>query len=142
MTTMKPYTKPEPKHVPTVFQMPESVGWYYAADDTEGPWYGPYASPDEAREAARDDDEDPALVSVAYMKRAPVSCALFNGEAVLDNLIDYNEESVWWEHEPETPSREALRELEDMLAQALYVWMRKHEYWREFRGLVEVRHAV
>ena len=72
---------------------------------------------------------------VGFMAAGPISTDCFDADDVVDWFEETNEDWVWHEAPPEWPNREAKRELEKMLADALYQWAEKHDVWTQFRGL-------
>lgn len=143
----------------TEFQMlkaPYRRGWYWQTHD-DGPMYGPHPTREDAEEDFWDDQgeeiyEDikdeiaPNLMCskkewlasydlIIEAETLAISTDLFCGDAVLERLEERNEEAVWCESPMTPPTPKAERELEKMLADALYRWCEKHDYWKEFRGL-------
>ena len=134
--TKKPYTKPTLDTVPTAKVHADRRGWYWAPDG-EGPYHGPFETKALARAEGIQDDPKAALV-VRFMQPVPVSTDAFRAEDVLEQFENHNEDAVWDEYPLDGATPEAQRELETMLAQALYVWAEKHNYWSQFRALEEV----
>lgn len=134
---------------------PEREGWYWAASD-DSACYGPH---DTVEDAANDfwdqgdgeeifndiksEGESEGLTKeefladwdyITRMSSWPVSSDIFDADIILQDFEEHNEEAVWGEAEPVWP-KGAKRELEQMLGQALYDWVEKHNLWREFRSL-------
>ncbi|MEM7301894.1 MAG: hypothetical protein AAF468_12480 [Pseudomonadota bacterium] len=96
------------------------------------------------RKASPDIAPDPVLTAeefkaghdaISEFRRPAISTDIFQFDRVLEELEDQNCEAVWDGCEPVWPKGETARELEKMLADALYRWMEKHSLWGEFRGL-------
>jgi hypothetical protein len=136
---------------------PDREGWYWcASDDGDEGCYGPHDTREDAAQDFWDSGTGEEIFSdiiaegevvgltkeaflaeweyIAPMKSWPISTDIFDADNVLEYLEDKNEEAVWGESEPTWP-KEHKRELEQMLGQALFDWMKKHDLWKEFRGL-------
>ena len=131
-------------------------GWYWA-DDMDGARFGPFATRADAAQDMWDDgrgeelyeelchdlpkDERPTkdefLADFDYidkMGRPAINTDMFSADFVLEEFEERNQEAVWDEVPPVWPS-DAKRELELMLADALYRWVDKHGLWKQFRAL-------
>ena len=131
-----------------------SEGWYWSRSDTD-PCYGPF----ETREIAADEfwhdgageelfedlkEDNPSLKKEEFLaeyefinvlRKPAISTDVFDADLTLENFEERNEDAVWHESPPDWPNSEAKRELELMLADALYRWAEKHDAWKEFRCL-------
>ncbi|WP_422049878.1 hypothetical protein [Shimia sp.] len=128
-------------------------GFYWGMSE-EGPWYGPHASHEEALEEMWQDGfgeerfeemklekvddsnytKEKFLTSwewVGCFEHGPISTEIFDADYVLESLEEKNEDQVWWEAPPNWP-QEAKRELEQMLGDALFRWIEKHNLWGQF----------
>ena len=136
---------------------PETAQGYYWSTSDSGPCYGPFETDQIARDefwhdgageemygalvkeegadyAGKKEDWLAAYEYVFYMKRPAISTDIFNADMTLESLEERNEEAVWHEAPPEWPHA-AKRELEMMLADALFRWAEKHDAWKQFRAL-------
>lgn len=133
----------------------ERAGWYWSASDDSG-CYGPFDTAEEARaefwhdgageeifneivlegevEGLTKEDFLAGWEYITHLSSWPISTDIFDADHVIEALEEKNEEAVWGECEPTWP-KEAKRELEQMLGQSLFDWMKKHDLWKEFRGL-------
>lgn len=133
---------------------PHSEGWYWSRSDTD-PCYGPF----ETREIAADEfwhdgtgeelfeelkEDNPDLAKdaflaeyefISFLRKPAISTDVFDADLTLERFEEKNKEAVWHEAPPDWPNSEAKRELELMLADALYRWAEKHDAWKEFRCL-------
>jgi len=135
---------------------PEREGWYWASSD-DSPSNGPHDTPQDAAQDFWDDGagedifndikaegESDDLTKEEFLKdwdyishfaSYPISTDVFDADQVIECMEEKNEEAVWYDCEPSWP-KEHKRELEQMLGQALFDWMKKHDLWKEFRGLI------
>lgn len=133
----------------------DRAGWYWASSD-DGGCHGPFDSAEEAAQEfwhdgvgekifneIKADGENPDLTKeqfladwdyINYFTSWPISTDIFTADLVLESLEEHNDEAVWGDCEPVWP-KDAKRELEQVLGQALYDWMQKHDLWKEFRSL-------
>jgi hypothetical protein len=132
-----------------------SEGWYWSRSDTDS-CYGPF----ETREIAADqfwhdgdgqdafndlEGDNPGLTKeaflaqweyISYLHKRAISTDVFDADIALENFAEKNEDAIWQEGDwPEWSNAEAKRELELMLADALYRWAEKHDAWQQFRAL-------
>lgn len=136
---------------------PESAHGFYWQTSDDGACFGPFETDEQARKDMWDDGFGEILFNdivadegedfagrkeewlaayewVSFMKRQAITTDIFNANIVLEDMEDQNEEAVWGECPPEWP-QEHKRELEMMLADALFRWMEKHDAWKQFRAL-------
>jgi len=69
------------------------------------------------------------------MFRPSITTDVFGADWTLETFEEQNEECVWGERPPNWCDAKAKRELELMLADALFRWAEKHNAWDEFRAL-------
>ena len=136
---------------------PETAQGYYWQTTDDGPCYGPFETDQIARDEFWHDgtgeemynemlaDEGPEYTGtkeewlanyeyVSFMKRPAISTDIFNADLTLESFEEKNEEAVWFDAPPDWP-QDAKRELEVMLADALFRWVEKHDAWNQFRAL-------
>lgn len=133
-----------------------SEGWYWSSSD-DGPCYGPFETAEIARDEfwhdgagqdayndAKADDPDFAATKeeflasweyIARMAKPAIVTDVFDADWTLEAFEEKNEFAVWADSPPQWNDSEAKRELELMLADALYRWAEKHDAWKEFRCL-------
>ena len=149
--------KPEPEQSDFKTSKPRhDFGWYWMESE-EGVCHGPFETRDAAledlwadgtgqtayRELIADEGEEFAGTKedflnnwewVGHMGRGPIRTDIFWADYELEQFEDINEDFVWGESPPDWPD-DAKRELEMMLADALFRWAEKHDLWKQFRGL-------
>lgn len=136
---------------------PADRGGFYWSTSDDSPWCGPFATDQMARDefwhdgageemfaglveeegadfAGKQEEWLASYEYVAFMQRPAISTDIFKADLLLEDFEERNEIAVWDEVPPEWPSYQK-RELEIILADALYRWVEKHNLWKEFRGL-------
>lgn len=136
---------------------PETAQGYYWQASDDSPCYGPFETDQIARDefwhdgtgedmyeelvaeegseyAGKKEDWLAAYEYISYMKRPAINTDMFDADYTLAIFEEENEEAVWFEAPPDWP-KESKRELEMMLADALFRWAEKHDAWKQFRAL-------